>query len=358
MKITYVINAIKRSGPNQVLLNMVTGLSGNNYEIDVVTFFDGDNKEETQRLESLGAKVHVLDVTKREIPTLGAKKLREYLEVYNPDVIHAHGILSDIAVVRSGYGSKAITTIHNDMFEDYIFSFGRVKGMAYIVLHLFYLRAFNQVVCCSKSAWVKLSRYIPKAIFIHNGIAGDYKKGPHARTGVRKQLGIQKDDKVFLYTGKLNARKNVLELLEDFKVSRNEDEHLVLVGNGELEDECKKYEGNGIHLVGFQSNVDPYYQAADVYVSASHAEGFSISVIEATQYDLLLLLSDIPAHKEVFNIDKSMYIGETFSKGMFAASKIKLLGHDQNQAIKYYKRYLTDIVMMKAYDKAYQGVLS
>ena len=36
MRIVYVINSIKRSGPNQVLLNMVSGIKGKDYDIKVV----------------------------------------------------------------------------------------------------------------------------------------------------------------------------------------------------------------------------------------------------------------------------------------------------------------------------------
>lgn len=355
MRIAYVINSIKRSGPNQVLLNIVSGLAGKGHEITVIAFFDGNSPEEVRKLKALDANVHILSVPKNRIPTIGAQKLRAYLSEVKPDVVHSHGILSDIAVIRAGYKSKSVTTIHNDMFEDYLFSFGKLKGVAYILLHLWYLRPFSQVVVCSSSALVKLKRFVKKAVFIHNGIAYEMPSEALDPASLRHELDISNTDKVFLYTGKLNARKNIISLLEQFARTHTSNEHLIVVGDGELMAQCQKYENHNIHIFGFQENVSKYYQIADVYVSASHAEGFSISVIEALQHGLLLLLSDIPAHKEVFEIDPQAYIGEIFAINDFGNIKSKL-HYDENESVAYYQKYLTDKQMMSAYGKIYEEV--
>lgn len=335
---------------------MVSGLQGKGYDIDVVAFFNGKSPDEVKKLNILGAKVTVLYVAKNKIPTLGAKKLRQLLDELNPDIVHSHGILPDIAVIRSGYRNKAITTIHNNMFEDYLFSFGRLKGNIYIALHILYLHKFARIVSCSDVAAGQLKTYVKNVVTIHNGIAPSVKTDVKTPNKIRAQFGIGKTDKVYVYAGKLNARKNILSLLDQFSQSSKKDEHLIVVGDGELANECQKYASKTIHVLGFHSDVASYYQAADVYVSASNAEGFSISVIEALQYDLLLLLSDIPAHKEVFTINPSMYIGEMLSQDSLLASK-KRLDFKKNQSSEYYKKYLTDTAMMNDYDKIYQEMV-
>lgn len=356
MRIVYVINSIKRSGPNRVLLSMISGLKNMHYDIRVVAFFDSDSSDEVKKIESFGIKLDILGIDKRKIPTLGAKKLREYLDVCRPDIVHSHGILSDIAVIRSGFGKKSVTTIHNNMFEDYIYSFGRIKGAIYIMLHLIYLRKFSYVVCCSNNARMKLRRYIKRVECIHNGIPNisrDNRRRQHARNSLCKELGINLEDKVFLYAGNLTFGKGVLVLLEKFAKSGKSNEHLIVAGGGELLERCRNYSSKNIHIVGFQPSIQKYYQAADVYVSASLSEGFSIAIIEALQNNLLLLLSNIPAHEEVFKMDRTMYIGELFSENTFAKNKIRL-AYNQKQSKKYYEKYLTDVAMMKEYSKFYQ----
>lgn len=336
---------------------MVSGLQGRGYDIEVVAFFDGGDPQEVEKLEKLGAKVVILGVAKSKIISVGAKRLKQHLSS-GVDIVHSHGILSDIAVIRAGFGARAVSTIHNDMFEDYIFTFGKIKGLLYVLLHIWYLRFFKQVVCCSEVANKKLLQYVRGSIFIVNGIGYDEQgQVKSAELDVREQLGIPAGAKVFLYTGKLTNRKNVIGLLESFSKARNQNEYLIIVGEGDLMPECAKYASDNVFLVGFQSDVRPYYKAADIYVSASRAEGFSISVVEALAENLLLLLSDIPSHLEVFAINKDMYIGEIFNKVSFASGKDKLK-MNKKQSREYYRRYLTDSVMMDAYKKVYLGATS
>ncbi len=65
----------------------------------------------------------------------------------------------------------------------------------------------------------------------------------------------------------------------------------ILSENGVLE---QVYFGGQIR----QDHLAGYYQAADLYVSASHSDGSSVSLMEALASGLPVLVSDIPANKE------------------------------------------------------------
>lgn len=80
---------------------------------------------------------------------------------------------------------------------------------------------------------------------------------------------------------------------------------LVLVGGGSLEDDLKKMvsAANLEGRVSFIGRIDyerlpEYYQAADFYVSASHSDGSSVSLMEALACGLPSLISDIPSSFE------------------------------------------------------------
>jgi glycosyltransferase involved in cell wall biosynthesis len=47
-----------------------------------------------------------------------------------------------------------------------------------------------------------------------------------------------------------------------------------------------------------QSNLPGFYRASDLYISASHSDGSSVSLMEALACGLPVLLSDIPANRE------------------------------------------------------------
>ena len=77
---------------------------------------------------------------------------------------------------------------------------------------------------------------------------------------------------------------------------------LCLLGDGPLLlSACRQLAGNqqNIFLPGLVHNVADYLRAADLFVSASHAEGMPNAVLEALAASLPVILSDIPAHREV-----------------------------------------------------------
>lgn len=80
---------------------------------------------------------------------------------------------------------------------------------------------------------------------------------------------------------------------------------LLLPGNGSLAAQIhaliQQYNlGERVHLAGQirQDELPSYYRAADLYVSASHSDGSSVSLMEALASGLPALVSDIPGNLE------------------------------------------------------------
>jgi glycosyltransferase involved in cell wall biosynthesis len=80
---------------------------------------------------------------------------------------------------------------------------------------------------------------------------------------------------------------------------------LLMLGNGSQASQLKEIflrEGvlEKVHIAGQVSNADlpDYYKAADLYVSASHSDGTSISLLEAMACGKAVLVSDIPGNRE------------------------------------------------------------
>ncbi len=86
---------------------------------------------------------------------------------------------------------------------------------------------------------------------------------------------------------------------------QNDNLRLILVGGGSQELEIHRIlnEG-GVHdRVAFpgrlkQGELPAYYRAADLYLSASHSDGSSVSLLEALACGKPVLVSDIPANRE------------------------------------------------------------
>ena len=130
-----------------------------------------------------------------------------------------------------------------------------------------------------------------------------------------------------------------------------------MLGDGDLKDKCQKYDSSQIKILGFKDNPIDYMQASDVYTSNSGSEGFSISIIEALECGLYLLLSEITSHIECFNIDSNYYIGEFFSSDTYDDKKKLLrlkMSNDRKKLIKKFKKvYLSSEKMKNEYKKYY-----
>ncbi|HMO61649.1 MAG TPA: glycosyltransferase family 4 protein [Ferruginibacter sp.] len=116
---------------------------------------------------------------------------------------------------------------------------------------------------------------------------------------IRKQLGIPGEAPVFLFTGKMEPKKDPGCLLDAFSRSTAADTaHVILCGSGELEAALKeKYTASTrIHFVGFQNQlqIPAYYHAADIFVLPSRGpeETWGLSVNEAMAAGKAVIVSD------------------------------------------------------------------
>ena len=360
-KILFLISAIKRDGPNRVLESMIYGIDKTKYKIFVLSFLNNNDQSSLEKIEKMGATIIKLDLNnKLEIIIKGRKKLNKIINNIKPDIVHSHGVLPDIINAKSE-SEKKITTLHNNMFEDYIYSFGKLKGRLIILWHLFQLKKFDKCVCCSKSIYDVMKKKISNCDYIQNSIYrnNDIEEYGKIRERIREEYKILKDDIVYIYVGVLSNIKNVIGLVNSFNKTLKKNQYLLIIGDGPLRNELDGLiKNNNIILCGFKKNAYDYLCASDIYCSFSKSEGFSISVLEALETSNLLLLSDIPSHKEIFDIDEKIYIGENFNKNNFNEKKeiIECNFNKKNTSKEILKLYLNCKNMMESYSKIYKEV--
>ncbi len=99
-------------------------------------------------------------------------------------------------------------------------------------------------------------------------------------------------------TGRLAPEKRLAELAERWSVvtDRWPGARLVVVGDGPEADRLEKL---GVELLGRVDDVSPALQGADLYVSASSAEGLSNSLLEAMAVGLPCVVTDVGGVRDV-----------------------------------------------------------
>lgn len=127
---------------------------------------------------------------------------------------------------------------------------------------------------------------------------------------LKNSLGIQPEDFVFVFVGRLVKDKGINELIDAFsqicKFANSQICKLVLVGTFEREldpllpETLKEIETNpNIISVGFQKDVRPYFAISDCLVFPSYREGFPNVVLQAGAMGLPSIVSDINGCNEI-----------------------------------------------------------
>jgi glycosyltransferase involved in cell wall biosynthesis len=133
-----------------------------------------------------------------------------------------------------------------------------------------------------------------------------------ARERVRRSHGIPPGAVVFLYLGRINRDKGLLDLAHAFAEAgaRHPDVHLLLVGpdEGDLRAALASAAAASaarLHRVGLTDSPQEYFAAADVFCLPSYREGFGTTVIEAAA-------TGVPAiGSRIYGITDAIVEGET-----------------------------------------------
>lgn len=118
------------------------------------------------------------------------------------------------------------------------------------------------------------------------------------RARVREELGIPSAAVVFLYLGRLNRDKGILDLAAAFATLQDSDAHLILAGpdEGVLPEALARLADcrDRVHVTGFVQQPEFMFMAADVFCLPSYREGFGSVVIEAAACGIPAIGTRIP----------------------------------------------------------------
>jgi glycosyltransferase involved in cell wall biosynthesis len=226
------------------------------------------------------------------------------LENYSPDAILVYGwsFKSHLKLLRYFHNKVPVffrgdSTLLNDT-PGGLKSLIRKIFLKWVYKHIDYAFYVGKNNCeYYKNAGLKPEQlvYAPHAIDNErfNGTAASHEQA----LVFRQQLGLNADDLVFLFAGKLEKVKDPFLLLNAFIDSGiHKDAHLVFVGNGHLEDDLREMAKavNNIHFMGFQNQslMPSIYHMADVYVLPSISETWGLALNESMAAGCAIIASD------------------------------------------------------------------
>lgn len=336
-RVIYVFTSCRKSGPVQVMYNLIGNLDKNCFEPVIITIYKEQEDSELDKFKALGITHHCCPLGKIDIIRGNTKVLYNLISELHPYVIHTTGVFPDYAISKMNFGCQLLT-LHNYMHDDYLSEFGPVQGRILEALQMYAVHRAKKVITCSKSlSDIYKERNGLVFDFISNGIdTGAYHRVTvEEKKELRRKLDLPPDKTILVYSGRFVPRKNQQFVLQVFASGLlPETVYLLLLGSGpDLKPLREKYgQLTNVDFRGMVTNVNEYLQCADLYISASKSEGLPNGVLEAMATGLPVALSDIPQHKEIFT--RCQDIGELYCQNnvQSLADKIKaVLAKDINE---------------------------
>ena len=167
-----------------------------------------------------------------------------------------------------------------------------------------YKKYANVYLACSRNAgeylYGKKMAESSQVTYIMNAIdCEEYRFDESKRIGMRRELGVSDDTKLFLAVGRLEEQKNIGFAVDVFNeiLKKNSNARLIIIGDGPLKQSIvQKVSGYGISdsvvFAGFTNRLNDYFNAADALLFPSLYEGLPITVIDAQNSGLPCILSD------------------------------------------------------------------
>ena len=226
---------------------------------------------------------------------------------------------------------KLILTLHDVAFLTYPESFSKVFQYYYQFLVPRVIKRANKIITISETSKREILRYYPYAKGKIEVIA----------LGVDDKFKVLPDiakEKIILYVGSLNLRKNFISVISAFQQLNRADYKLIVVGNfssqfsinsttKQVVEEAKKNPN-----IIFKSHIDDntlvkIYNQAELLLFPSFYEGFGLPPLEAMACGTPVLTSNISSMPEVC-ADAALYCNPHDIDDI--TSKISLLLEDKN----------------------------
>jgi glycosyltransferase involved in cell wall biosynthesis len=222
-----------------------------------------------------------------------------------PDLVHiaTEGPLGLAALVAAGWLGVPVAASFHTNFDYYAEHYGLGPFKRGIV---HYLRWFHNRAAMTLVPSAGTRRRLDQLGFRHvevwsRGVDGDLFHPRFHDPAVRRELGLEADDCLILYAGRLAAEKNMAALIQAFGRLRARLDgpgrgrlRLALIGDGPMAASLRSLHVPGVVLPGMKLGVDlaRWYASADVFAFPSVSETFGNVVLEALASGLPVVAYD------------------------------------------------------------------
>lgn len=279
--------------------------------------------EEIQRVEAeTSLKVHILPLTRTISPLKDLYALWatfRWFRKTKPTIVHSHtpkaGIIGMLAAKMAGIPIRMHTVAGLPLLEATGFKrkvLNTVERLTSWAATGVYPNSIALKDIMDRNHLAPTSKLKVIGNGSSNGIDTEKYSKSHFSTKdsatLRSQLGIQPYEKVLVFVGRIVKDKGINELLQSFDNLLEAYPSLTLLLVGKEEAELDPLDATSYKIlrsnkkiiqVGWQQDVRPYFNLADIFVFPSYREGFPNVVMQAAAFEIPSVVTDINGSNEI-----------------------------------------------------------
>ena len=225
-------------------------------------------------------------------------RIRNYIKQHcaDSDLIHAHlfptNLFVSLAVQSLGWKGTLVTTEHST-------SNRRRKMFGGKLLDRLIYRAYKRIFCISNGTRNSLASWLPKLsdrlVVIENGVL------------LHNETFVERPDRIpprIVSVGRVNEIKNYAAALDAMELLDDLDFQYEIAGEGDqkqtLIERVEQSELKGkVEFLGYVEDTKELLESADIFLNTSKWEGFGMAVVEAMNFGLPVVVSDVEGLRDV-----------------------------------------------------------
>ena len=240
------------------------------------------------------------------------RKLKQLLRRKHYDLIHTHtpagSVITRLAAKGLKQPPKIIYTTHGLHFYN---GAPKLNWALYYPIEKYLAKTTDTIVTINREDYERVkSKFRPGSVVQIHGVGVDLNKFFHVtkeqKLALREAHGFAAKDFLLIYVAEFNRNKDQEFLIRNLPALRAKipNLQLILLGSGKSETKLKRLVrdlgiSRQVKFPGYQINTAPWYQMADIVVSASQREGLGLNLVEGMATGLPIVARDNRGHREI-----------------------------------------------------------